>query len=741
MQDKEKITLGEFKIGRTLGQGAFSKVKLGTRIDTNQKVAIKIIDKKLMAESLAKSQKSHKEREAKRNKRQPTNEPPKVEPPKTATDGFISKLENEVQLMMRLDHPNVIKTYQVLDSPDECFVVMDLAEGGELVEYIAAKWKLSENESRKYFRQIVSGLDHIHQANIVHRDLKLENLLLDKDRNVLISDFGLGRTFVGDNQLLKTFCGTPNYAAIELISGIPYIGVKSDIWSLGVILYFMVTGGPPFVGNTIASLYENIKSLNYTIQPYFSDGNYFDSLTSSEMIDLYSRIFVKDPEKRIDMDGLRNHPWTNFDGLSPPDRILPRLTGIVDEKKLGQMINSINYDQQFTVYQFHKFKGAKGQIEIPKKIDPSTKKNIAVVSRKGISLKQDGLDSNSLSLTTSIPESGDDDTNAAPIQRKNSISLPRSMSKRSGRARSATVTAPRATTQVISFTASAEQTKPVCEEPVVIVPNSEEFPKGEVKPSVGLLSVVKPTQAQVRRHRSFTESRKSPSSTISQRGTEKSNNLSFDLASSPENTNDATHANNLSPTKSTDRRPSFFQQRPPVEKRPSVLFPKEEDYDSPDNAFITRLSTVGPTAHIPTSPTNAVTTPQADDISIEVITKFHETHRPPKAIRSMKFALRPGITSSILDPATMFQDIHKALISLASESEDQLQFKRLPDYYIFSCKYEGGNDKEQLMFDIELCKVWLLSIHGIKVTRLQGSGFEFKEVYDRLVKKLNWQKW
>ena len=112
----------------------------------------------------------------------------------SAGSNFINKLENEVQLLMRLDHPNVIRTYQVIDSEEECYVVMQYASGGEMMDYLAAKSKLNEDEARKFFAQLISGLDHIHQANIVHRDLKLENLLLDEKNNILITDFGLGRT-------------------------------------------------------------------------------------------------------------------------------------------------------------------------------------------------------------------------------------------------------------------------------------------------------------------------------------------------------------------------------------------------------------------------------------------------------------------------------------------------------------------------------------------------------------------
>jgi 5'-AMP-activated protein kinase catalytic alpha subunit len=151
---------------------------------------------------------------------------------------------------------------------------MQYASGGEMMQYMTVKSVLTEKEARRIFRQLVSGMIQIHNANIVHRDLKLENLLLDEDRNILISDFGLGRTYHSDQvHLLKTFCGTPNYAAVELISGIPYVGVKSDVWAMGIILYFMNTGTTPFDGATINELYDNIRHVRYREISERSAGN------------------------------------------------------------------------------------------------------------------------------------------------------------------------------------------------------------------------------------------------------------------------------------------------------------------------------------------------------------------------------------------------------------------------------------------------------------------------------------
>ncbi|KAI8593281.1 kinase-like domain-containing protein, partial [Geranomyces variabilis] len=267
-----KKVLGDYQVGKTIGQGAFSKVKIGIHKETNQKVAIKIIDKRQVA---AKAEKA-------------------------------KKLQLEVQLLMRLDHPNVIRLYQVMETEEECFVVMEYAQGGELIEHIAARGHLPEKEARRYFRQIISAMDHCHLANVVHRDLKLENLLLNGERDILISDFGLGRTYRSDaEELMKTFCGTPNYAAVELISGIPYVGVKSDIWAMGVVLYVMMTGRPPFSGENISALYNKIKAVDYKCPEYFSRG----------LRQVLAKILVKDPKVRICMADLREDPWVNFEEI------------------------------------------------------------------------------------------------------------------------------------------------------------------------------------------------------------------------------------------------------------------------------------------------------------------------------------------------------------------------------------------------------------------------------------------
>ncbi|KAJ1515000.1 SIK kinase 3 [Coelomomyces lativittatus] len=184
----------------------------------------------------------------------------------------VDILLSEVKLMMRLNHPNIIKLYQVIDTEAECFIIMDYAAGGEFVDYLASKGRLTEAEARHYFRQLVSAVHHCHSANLVHRDLKLENLLLTHHQELLLSDFGLGRTFYKKEDLMYTFCGTPSYAAIELIQHRPYCGMPADVWSMGVILFVMCSGSMPFFGTTLSSLYKRILGLDYQCPSYFSEG-------------------------------------------------------------------------------------------------------------------------------------------------------------------------------------------------------------------------------------------------------------------------------------------------------------------------------------------------------------------------------------------------------------------------------------------------------------------------------------
>lgn len=324
-------------MGRTLGWGAFSEVKLCYHKETGKKYAVKIMEKKILFER----------REKKLARDQGANREPRWQTG-AKNDGrsaFEPRIYGEVQLLMRLMHPNIIKLHQYTETQDRSYMIMDYAAGGELVKRVLKRRGLPENCARDYFRKILSAVDHCHLSNVVHRDIKLENILLSDTDNIIMTDFGFGRLLnPNPDELLATFCGTPNYAAAELVTGTHYSGVKSDVWSLGVVLFFMTAGRPPFVGKDITSLYTNIKLVEYTCPPHFSP----------ELRALLSKIFVRNPAERISIEGLRHDPWVNMGYSDLPMRVMPVFCAECD-MAMNKFISGIVYNKDLTTFTFYKF--------------------------------------------------------------------------------------------------------------------------------------------------------------------------------------------------------------------------------------------------------------------------------------------------------------------------------------------------------------------------------------------------
>ena len=258
--------IGQYVLGETLGTGSFGKVKLARHALTGHRVAVKIINKR-----------------------------------KVSTMDIGGRIKREIQYLKLLRHPHIIKLYEVLTTPSDIIMVIEYA-GGELFQFIVDRGRMSEPEARRFFQQIIAATEYCHRHKIVHRDLKPENLLLDEFQNVKIGDFGLSN-IMSDGDFLKTSCGSPNYAAPEVISGRLYSGPEVDVWSCGVILYVMLCGRLPFDDEYIPSLFMKINKGIYTLPPYLS----------AEARDLLSRMLVVDPVKRITIAEIRQHPWFNRD--------------------------------------------------------------------------------------------------------------------------------------------------------------------------------------------------------------------------------------------------------------------------------------------------------------------------------------------------------------------------------------------------------------------------------------------
>ncbi len=210
----------------------------------------------------------------------------------------VVRVSREIAILKVIRHPNVIQLYEIIETPKQLYLIMEYAEKGELFEYIVTHKRVDEPQARRFYRQIVSGLDYLHRLNVTHRDLKPENLLLDHQSNIKIVDFGLSN-MCKEGDLLKTACGSPCYAPPEMVAGRKYRGPAADVWSSGVVLYAMLCGYLPFDDPNTANLYKKISLADYAIPKHVSPG----------ARDLITRILQIDPAKRFTVADIRKHPW------------------------------------------------------------------------------------------------------------------------------------------------------------------------------------------------------------------------------------------------------------------------------------------------------------------------------------------------------------------------------------------------------------------------------------------------
>uniref|UniRef100_A0A8C7I8E3 non-specific serine/threonine protein kinase n=1 Tax=Oncorhynchus kisutch TaxID=8019 RepID=A0A8C7I8E3_ONCKI len=229
-------------------------------------------------------------------------------------DENLKKIFREVQIMKMLRHPHIIRLYQVMETERMIYLVTEYASGGEiLVNHLVAHGRMAEKDARRKFKQIVAAVHFCHCRNIVHRDLKAENLLLDHNLNIKIADFGFSNLF-SRGQLLKTWCGSPPYAAPELFEGKEYDGPKVDIWSLGVVLYVLVCGALPFDGSTLQNLRARVLSGKFRI-PFFM---------STDCEYLIRHMLVLEPSRRLSMEQICKNKWMK---QGDPDPEFERVMG------------------------------------------------------------------------------------------------------------------------------------------------------------------------------------------------------------------------------------------------------------------------------------------------------------------------------------------------------------------------------------------------------------------------------
>ncbi|CAM9183090.1 unnamed protein product, partial [Pylaiella littoralis] len=300
--NKRERQVEQFVLSKTMGEGTFGEVRLAVHKPTTERVAAKVLEKSRI---------------------------------KTIAD--VKRVSREIKILKKVRHPNVIALYEVLDTPSTIYFMMEHCDGGELFDYIVRHQRLQEGQACFFFRQLVDGIEYLHDHDVTHRDLKPENLLLQSSNDgwrLKIIDFGLSNTHEG-GKLLQTACGSPCYAAPEMIAGERYRGPAADVWSCGVVLFTLVAGFLPFEDPNTSALYKKILSGSYEKPQWLSDG----------AIHLLSRILNTDPAKRADVSEIRQDAW--YLGAHPPAArpkaapypAVPSRRSHIDDKLLSRAIS------------------------------------------------------------------------------------------------------------------------------------------------------------------------------------------------------------------------------------------------------------------------------------------------------------------------------------------------------------------------------------------------------------------
>ncbi|KAJ4779998.1 CBL-interacting Serine/Threonine-kinase [Rhynchospora pubera] len=295
-----KLLFGKYELGKMVGCGAFAKVYHARQFPTGQSVALKVLSK-----------------------------------PRIMKSGMFINVRREIVCMRRIQHPHVVKLIDVMASQSKIYLVLEYIKGGELFPKISSKGRLPEDSARDLFRQLLSAVAFCHSRGVFHRDLKLENLLLDEFGKLKVSDFGLSalspNAFSNQSILFKTLCGTPAYVAPEVISRHPYDAAKVDLWACGVILFILSSGYLPFNDVNLMLLYRKIYKAEY----------HFPKWISPNLQTLISRMLDSNPDTRITVDEIINDPWFRY-GLnqSQIDKLMQHQPEIEDR------ISKVNQEEE-----------------------------------------------------------------------------------------------------------------------------------------------------------------------------------------------------------------------------------------------------------------------------------------------------------------------------------------------------------------------------------------------------------